>query len=67
MPERCPMCERAFKLPLDLANHMRRKHRIKPKKLRVDNEPSLADDAIEAQAKRAAGLPLTDYEKALAP
>lgn len=76
----CPYCARTFGTENDLRQHIlyrgrkRADHaagrnllRRAPRPAHEDDEPSMAEMAIEATIKRDSGEPLTDLERSLLP
>lgn len=61
----CPHCQRQFGDENALSSHAKAKHRIKPARRQRDDEPSLAEIAIEASCKHAAGLALDPLEESM--
>lgn len=61
----CPHCQRQFGDENALSSHAKAKHRIRRPRPEPDDEPSLAEIAIEASWKHAAGLPLDPLEESM--
>lgn len=68
----CPYCEARFSTQHQVYQHARAKHptrayaHLRPSR-DTDDDPSLAEIAIEAEWKHAAGLPLDALEESLLP
>jgi len=63
----CPKCGKRLADFNGVRQHLYHKHKIKTPKPKRDDDPSLAEIAIEATIKANSGEPLSDLEKSLIP